>query len=235
MIKSLISGAFVAAFTATAAVAAPVIPNDSGETTLQEILDGITTAGVGIDAVNDQIDQDYFAITGSGGSVSTFIIEIAGNSAINAAGIYDKNDPSKMVEIFGGAASAGSQVIVSILLDGSVIVNFADTGVDFANNAFGFFLDNGSSIFYSDEALNGGTDRSVIIEGDDDTTVQVGGFAPGLFTSSEYIIAFEDGTDFDYNDLVFITESISPVSEPGLLGLFGLGLIGLGFAARRRG
>ncbi len=236
MIKSLISGAFVAAFTATAAVAAPVIPNDSGEPTLQEILDDITTSGVGIDVIDDQITADYFGITGSGGSVSTFVIEITAGASTQSAGIFDKTDPTKRVELFGGSATTGSQVVVSILLDGSVRVNFADTGIDFAGNAFGFFMETGGgNVFYSDEALNGGVDRSVIIEGDNDTNVQVGGFAPGLFTDSEYIIAFEDGSDFDFQDLVFITESIEPVSEPGLLGLFGLGLIGLGFAARRRG
>jgi hypothetical protein len=228
-------------------VAAPATFGDGG-TALQGVLDGITVGGsssvnVTTDALGDVQDTTW-QIGGAGGALATLIIELAGFANSNIFGIYDLANPSSMVQIFNGAATSGSQAVVSILLDGSVTVNFGDTGVDFAGNAFGFYLDstanaaNGGGLFHSDTSLNSdGLDHMYAYQGTGDT-IQVGGFAPGPWLSNEYILAWEDlvanVADRDYEDMVLIVESVRPVPLPPAVLLFGSALIGVTAIARRR-
>lgn len=233
---------------ANAAFATSINPLGGGngsETNLQTIVDNITLAPVFHDSstnvYTDHIADGgdaYWAVTGSGGSVSTMIIELAGNASTNTFGVYDSSDPSKFVQLFGGAASTGAQAILSIKLDGSVYVNLADTTIDFAGNSFGYYLGTGSSKFYSDSNLNGGNDQMVALQGNGVDKIQVGNNAAGTWSKNEYILAWEDvsipNSDWDYNDLVLIVESVEPVTEPGTVALLGLGLVSLGLARRKK-
>jgi hypothetical protein len=243
--KSLLSAVAATIITAPAVHAAINVSESNGEASLQTIFNNITTAPtpgvssvvVTSDFLNDEKDS-YWAVTGSGGSLSTIVIEIAGNAGSNSLGIFDKTDPSKSVVLFGGSAAAGAQSLLSIKADGSVYVNFLDTGIDFANNTFGFYMAGPGGTFYSDTLLNGDMfDHMVAYQGSDTDTIQVGGNAPGLWTDNEFILAWEDtygGGDSDYNDFVFIVESVIPVPAPASLALLGLGLLGIGFGTKRR-
>ena len=75
---------------------------------------------------------------------------------------------------------------------------------------------------WSNEALNGGQDRMVTFRID----TLLGGAAPSQPT---YVIGFEDGTDWDYQDLVVEITNCAPVPVPAavLLGILGLGVAGL--------
>ncbi len=220
-----------------------------GGAALQGVLDGITvTPPSSVDVTTDEIadaNDSLWSVTGAGGSVSTLIVELAGFASTNVFGVYDAANPMNMVTILNGAASAGAQGLLSIKDDGSVFVNFVDTGVDFASNLFGFFLDSTPSgqantgVWFSDTSLNpDGYDHMAAYQGTGDL-VDLPGVAPGVWTPSEYILAWEDlnagVADGDFEDFVVMVESVQPVPLPGAAWLFGSGLLAIvGFARRRR-
>ncbi|MFA5865566.1 MAG: PEP-CTERM sorting domain-containing protein [Phycisphaerae bacterium] len=207
----------------------PVGFGSSSELSLQQVLNNITTSGF-VDATNDQINAAIFTNQGSGGAVATFVIEIAGSADSNTFGIYDYFDPSKKAQVFSGLDTAGGQKLISFMANGDIKVNFITVATFNPTVQFGFYLDGPKGTFYSEDSLNGGNAQAVILRGKG-AEIQMPGFNPGIFSSDEYIVAFENApfatADRDYQDLVVHVESISPVvPAPAALAL---GVIGLGF------
>lgn len=239
MLKVLLASTILVAASANATTILP-----GSETSLQQIICGLYTAAgtpcsQAPDVNNDQYAPDeLWQIGGSGGSLATFIVQIAGLAKQSSFGIYDASNSNTRVKLFDGAAglATGDQALISILADGSVRRNFADTGVDFAGNAFGYYLTAGSTTLFSQKSLNGGHDQMVTFRGDDDS-IMIGHYAAGPWSKNEFLLAWEDirgqGSDRDFNDFVAIVESVSGVPEPTTLALLSLSLFTLGALKRR--
>jgi hypothetical protein len=181
--------------------------------------------------------------------VATFVIELAGFSETNQFGIYDGVDAANKAMIFDGAASPEDMALIQFYANGDIYVNFAKAASGFSSD-FGFYVDvyeasvdaggdaDSATLDYTllseDDKNKGGVAQAVVYQGDNETQMQIGALAPGLFTDDEFIIAFEgmrlDLTDDagNYDDLVVMVESITPIPAPGalLLAVFGLPMAG---------
>jgi cysteine-rich repeat protein len=193
---------------------------------------GIYNGGPIFNAVDDQSAQAVFTNTSSGGSIGTFAATMSGLLAANRLGIYDVENPSKQVEIFNEADSVSDQVLVSFYADGTVRVNFVDSGVTGFSGNFGFYLGvYGASVasggdgdpatldhtFYTQDALNpGSAAQTLIYRGNGVTQLVLPGYSAGTFSTFHWLIAFEDGlvgsglSDRDYSDFVVYFESLAP-------------------------
>ena len=191
-----------------------------------------------------------FNAAGTGSAVMMF--EYAGFANSNIMGIYDLDSGAKL-ELFSGAADAGSKVYLNLNGDTFTTALFdnnfnfmGQNSADFGGStAFGFYLDipHGNT-FYSQAALNGDHDNNG--EADDHLATFQGNGQEFLdsngdgnyfqFNDDNFILAWEDlkfdSSDKDYSDMVVMVTSFVPVTEPGTIALFGLGLAGLGMARR---
>lgn len=199
---------------------------------------GWITSGPALDPNDEGVSRGVWTVGATGASISRLVIEIAGNAALNSFGIYSIYDPTITLEIFSGSQSNGALALIEYTLDGRFVKNFDyANAVDLGGNAFGFYLSGPGGTFYSQSSLNpngdtqmlafqGGQGRSVDFRG-------VGSSSPWL--ANEWLLAWEDiayrNSDADFNDLVVLVESVTPVSEPGTLALLGAGLL---VAARMR-
>ncbi|MBE9226802.1 DUF4114 domain-containing protein [Phormidium sp. LEGE 05292] len=231
----------------------------SEEKSLQELLDAITVDGPKIDTVNAQTGFDLFTNTASSGSVATFMFELTSKASISKFGIY--NQSGVKAQLFGGSNDVSDGATVNFLGNGNVTISTIGfppgnapspsiTTYTGFGNVFGFYIETEQETFYTQNSRNpNGSQQAVIYQGNNQTTLQIQGRQPGVFTDNEFIIAFEDllrsipgNSDSDFQDLVVLVESIKPTSaiaipEPGTantLLAFGLGSFALMLKGQRR-
>lgn len=225
------------------------------------IVDGTAVNVLGDTDTSDATTTPYFKSSGDGDMGATFLIEVTGGMSNQTFGIFNGDD---YVQLFGAndqgvftvdplytgpVVESNAAARVSFDFFGGafqVLVNNAATGVTFNSDTFGFYLGNANGpLIYSDNTKNANdTERFVAVQGQGQKVTFGSNYNPGCdsnnlancdtWESDEWLVAFEDGSDFDFNDLVVFVEDVTSVTEPGMLALFGLGLAGLGAARRRQ-
>lgn len=226
---------------------------DGSGSDLQTQLNNMTTSGPDINVYTDQSTPSaYWTIGASGLSANKIMLELAGNAPTNTFGIFDPANPSNYLQLFSGTATSGWQTLLGVVNNGngtytftaayygtSLATYYGSDSITISGSTFGYYLGaaSNSPTYFSDPSLNApsstypdGTRRMVAYEGNGTTYLNGAPFLP-----SEYLLAWEDGTDMDYQDFVVLVESVRPVPEPAELGIFGLGLLLIvGFEAMRR-
>ncbi|MES1955179.1 PEP-CTERM sorting domain-containing protein [Salinisphaera hydrothermalis] len=193
----------------------------------------------GLNANSPQVDASHWQVGGTGTSISVLEATYTANYNNATFGVYSIADPSKMLNLLAAGTSIGPNANTNtkgfLNYSGNGVFNAYtentkthdityDSGdVDFGTSVFGYFLTVGNNTYYSDSSLNGGDPRMVGYASD----------GSGTATAGEYLFGWEDGTDNDYQDYVATVESVRPVPEPSSIAMFGVGLLMIGFAARR--
>ena len=188
---------------------------DSPSVQVEQVLEGLDgefSGDVNLTLVNGFNSGDIESWFGDG-VVSIILEELAGYKNNTTFGWYD-TDSSNTGLIFSGSDGKG-----------------ATSTIDFGSEMdFGFYIDPngiGGNRMFTEHGNNTDSDYQVAIFKIEEL-------------ENQYLLGWEDldltggsGGDRDYQDMI-VRVTIKTVPEPSIIALFGLGLVGLGFARRRR-
>lgn len=150
-----------------------------------------------------------------GNAVATLMIELTGNAANNALGVYNAGSPSptSRFEILPSNAGDDWFAVASFHAPSTMKVNLYDnngnpvglqatyTGVSINN--FGYYIQNKAAaddFGYTEDAQNSGNVRALAFRGEGNNT-------------GSWWVCFEDGTsgpDNDYDDAILFVQAVQP-------------------------
>jgi hypothetical protein len=232
------AGAFAVPFVQNPSTPSVINAAPAGEQSLQSIANSL----FGVGAINVNTDQSSAGMFSSttpsfASSIPTLVAEYTANAGTQAFGIWFGTDTTNVItyNLFLGGAVAHDAAGISIngnTLSVSGAFGDCNTAIacgTFTNalinpNSFGFFFQSSANAptYFSLDQLNPGPRQDRVVS-----------FQDG--TSTNWLFAYEDGTDFDYNDMAVKVESITPaVPEPETFALMLAGFGAMGFLARRR-
>ena len=212
-------------------------PAPGGEGSLQSIADNLFGPGhINVDTQQSSAGQWTSATPGTTSSIPTLLAEFTANAGTQSFGIWFGTDTTNIVSfnlLLGGAVATDA---VGLTISGNtlnvfgpaagcgthyVCGSFTDARIN--SSAFGFYFQPSPSapIYYSLDQLNPGPRQDRFVAFQDGST-------------TNWLFAYEDGTDFDYNDMAVKVESINAIPEPETYAMMVAGLGVMGFMARRR-
>lgn len=254
--------AFLTAFVCLALAVTPslalagkhkVHPSGGGAPTvsLQDILNSLVVSGPALDA-NTPADLNSWNPS-TGPMTAQIVVNQTSKSEKVNFGLFDSGNPKTMGFLLSdtGGTPFRSTDVASVVFneDNSISIHGGTHGpVKGSKNGFdgpfGFFvkdqMPHSSPVFlFTESFLNPGDATAVkVFQGNDQTMLKLPHNRPGLFLDSQFLIAFETGSDHGFEDIVFLVSGILPgphiVPEPETLALLAISTLGVVFARRGR-
>ena len=231
--------AFAQPFVANDPTPSVINPAPGSEADLQEIADDLFGPGH-INVVTGQSSAGLFssATPSAASTIPTLVAEYTDHAASQVFGIWFGTDVGNVVtyDLLLGGAMAGDAAGMTI--NGNTLKVFGADCAPVVNcgtfvnalinpTSFGFYFransQPGTPNYYSLDQLNPGPRDDRVVAFQDGAT-------------TNWLFAYEDGTDFDYNDMAVKVESIVavPIPEPETYALMLAGLGVMGYMNRRR-